>query len=111
MDNKSKLETNMREPTEEEYNSISKYIEEISTSIEPVYNGSFSVARFKNNELEILYEYINNLNEAYLLAQLEMDGKYVIVILPGWNINIKTDKYKYNKALELAKIYKIKEEE
>lgn len=66
-----------------------------------------------NNKLETkpIYKGIETIEEAYLLAQLEMDKKEfgeLICILPGYNKNLESDNpEEYNKALELAEKYKV----
>jgi len=58
----------------------------------------------------VLYDSIETIEEADILAQLAMSNKYytndLIFISAGWNRDIKSDSYLYNKALELAEEYK-----
>ena len=61
------------------------------------------------NTLKRIYEDISNYEDANLLAQLAMSDKEddeLIVIMPGWNKGIKSDKELYNKALQLAEKHK-----
>lgn len=58
----------------------------------------------------ILHAHIDTLEDAYMLAQLEMSRKTnwdeLIVIFPGWNKGIKDNPSLYEKALELEAKYK-----
>jgi hypothetical protein len=59
-----------------------------------------------------LYECIESFEEAELLAQLAMsdkDERELIMITPGWNRSIRNNAEEYQKALELAKKYKIED--
>lgn len=75
---------------------------------------SYSVVKIdtsNNNDIVFLYEFIPNLKDAELLAQLAMCSKCpyeLIHITPGWNKSINKEKRyleEYNKALDLAKEY------
>jgi len=64
---------------------------------------------FNTNKKTILYDCINDIKEADLLAQLAMVNKNVndlIFISAGWNRGIENNPEEYNKALELAEEYK-----
>ena len=64
---------------------------------------------FDTNKKTILYDCINDIKEADLLAQLAMVNKNVndlIFISAGWNRGIENNPEEYNKALELAEEYK-----
>lgn len=56
------------------------------------------------------HTHIDTLEDAYLLAQLEMSRKTnwndLVVIFPGWNKGIKDKPDLYEKALELEAKYK-----
>jgi hypothetical protein len=74
---------------------------------------SYSVIKIndKLNKTTCLYEYIETLEEAELLAQLAMCNKHpwdeLIYITPGWNKSInKNNLEEYQKSLELAEKYK-----
>jgi len=58
----------------------------------------------------ILYDCIETIEEADLLAQLAMENKYytdeLIFISAGWNRGIKSDPELYNRALQLVEEYK-----
>jgi len=58
----------------------------------------------------VLYDCIETIEEADLLAQLAMENKYytdeLIFISAGWNRGIKSDSELYNRALKLAEEYK-----
>jgi len=63
---------------------------------------------FDTNKKTILYDYINDIKEADLLAQLAMRYKNVnelIFICAGWNRGIENNPEEYKKALELAEEY------
>lgn len=56
-----------------------------------------------------LYDFIEDIKEADLLAQLAMINKQdneLIIIMPGWNRGIKDRPEEYKKALALADKYK-----
>jgi hypothetical protein len=56
-----------------------------------------------------LYEFINTIDEADLLAQLAMCNKRqdeLIIIMPGWNRGINEKPELYQRALKLAEEYK-----
>jgi hypothetical protein len=56
-----------------------------------------------------LYEFIEKITEADLLAQLAMcfkDDNELIYIMPGWNRGINRNPEEYKKALELAEKYR-----
>lgn len=60
---------------------------------------------FDTVEKTILYDYIDNIEEADLLAQLSMCNKEVdelIFICAGWNRGINKDSELYEKAIQLA---------
>jgi hypothetical protein len=62
----------------------------------------------RTREIERIYEGINSLEEAFLLAQLAMKNKEndeLIVIMPGWNQDMNEDEIK--KASELAEKYAV----
>ena len=64
---------------------------------------------FDTNKRIVLYDCINDIKEADLLAQLAMVNKNVndlIFISAGWNRGIENNPEEYNKALELAEEYK-----
>ena len=65
---------------------------------------------FDNQTHTILYDCIETIEEADLLAQLAMENKYytdeLIFISAGWNRVIKSDSEVYNRALKLAEEYK-----
>lgn len=55
------------------------------------------------------YEFVEILDEAYILAQYAMSSKNadeLIIIFPGYNIGISRDKTMINKAIKLAEKYK-----
>jgi hypothetical protein len=62
---------------------------------------------FEKQEQTILYEHINTIEEADLLAQLAMKNKKdindLIFISPGWNRGIKVN----SEVLELTEKYKV----
>lgn len=60
---------------------------------------------FDTGEKTILYDYINDIKDANLLAQLAMCNKKVdelIFICAGWNEGINRNTELYEKALQLA---------
>jgi hypothetical protein len=61
-------------------------------------------------EYRKIHDDIDTIEDAYMLAQLEMSRKTnwdeLIVIFPGWNKNIKDRPDLYEKALELEEKYK-----
>jgi hypothetical protein len=74
--------------------------------------GAYSVIKINDrlNKETCLYEYIETLEEAGLLAQLAMCNKHpwdeLIYITPGWNRSIdKNCPEEYIKALQLAEKY------
>ena len=78
---------------------------------------SYSVNKISTETKEevCLYEYIETIIEAVLLAQLAMYEKKnqneIIYILPGWNVGLKeTYPEQYNRALQLAEKYKSERE-
>lgn len=90
------------------YDEISKYIDE-----NRIYWSNMSVAVYNTStgNYKIIYENINNLEHAHILAQLAMGTKAdneLIIILPGWNVSIKTrhpEEHQY--ALKIAEKYKV----
>ena len=75
-------------------------------------SGGFSVCLFDQytkEGLTCLYDCIETVKEAYILAQYSMIDKrpdQLICIMPGWNIDIKSKGEMYNQAVELSKKYK-----
>ena len=65
---------------------------------------------FDDQKHTVLYDSIETIEEADLLAQLAMSNKYytndLIFINAGWNRDIKSSPELYNRALELAEEYK-----
>jgi len=64
---------------------------------------------FDTQKHTVLYDCINNIKDADLLAQLAMSNKNVndlIFISAGWNRGIENNPEEYEKALELAEEYK-----
>ena len=74
-----------------------------------MFGGSVCLVR-DNGDCEYLYEYINDINDAELLAQLAMENRYregLIIIFPGHNRGIRSKGgEEYERALNLAKKYK-----
>lgn len=77
----------------------------------------FSVCRLDSQAGEYikLYDCIETLEEAYLLAQYSMkthrtSESQLIFIFPGWNIGIEEKPEMYQKAVKLAKKYKCKKD-
>lgn len=73
----------------------------------------FSIWKINTNTYTriCLYDYISDMNDVELLAQLAMsqrDSDYdeLIYIMPGSNRSIKRNPEEYQKALELAEQYK-----
>ncbi len=72
---------------------------------------TYSIVKLDTNtkEIKTLYDYIPNLQQADLLAQLSMCNKHdyeLIYITPGWNLSIdKNHPTEYEEALRLAKKY------
>lgn len=72
---------------------------------------SYSIVKLDTNtkEIKTLYDFIPNLQQADLLAQLSMCNKQdyeLIYITPGWNLSIdKNHSKEYEEALKLAKEY------
>lgn len=77
----------------------------------------FSVVwRSQNGALKYLYEHINDIDEAYMLAQYAMDHdrpkdtngihRGLIIIMPGFNRSIKDSEVHYKIAQRLAQKYK-----
>jgi len=66
---------------------------------------------FDTNKKTILYDCINDIKDADLLAQLAMNNKKsvndLIFISAGWNRGIENNPKEYEKALKLADEYKI----
>jgi hypothetical protein len=63
----------------------------------------------ETNYNECLYDFIDDIKEADLLAQLAMSYKKdyeLIIIMPGSNRGIKNKTEEYKKALELTEKYK-----
>lgn len=74
---------------------------------------TFSVCRLDTDKMEYvrLYEFVETLEEAYILAQYSMKAhrtsySQLIFIFPGWNIGIEEKPEMYQKAIELDKKYK-----
>lgn len=65
---------------------------------------------FETGEQTILYECIEDINKAELLAQLAMSRKKncndLIFITPGWNKGIDKNPELYNRAISLEEQYK-----
>jgi hypothetical protein len=74
-------------------------------------NHSVYKINLETNEHTVVYEHIDNIDDALLLAQLAMNNKTnideLIFITPGWNKGIeKSYPEAYKRALELAEEYK-----
>jgi hypothetical protein len=77
--------------------------------------GNYSVHKTNpdTGENVCLYDFIEDINDADLLAQLAMCNKRteeLIIIMPGWNRGIKDRPEEYKKALKLAEEYKAEKE-
>ncbi|MFC0903770.1 hypothetical protein ACFHWD_03580 [Clostridium sp. MT-14] len=69
----------------------------------------YKVNYINRNKKVCIYDCIDNIEEADLLAQLAMNNKKndeIIIIVPGWNMGVEDHPKQYEKALELAKKYK-----
>lgn len=82
----------------------------------PIKN-NFSVAIIEpNRSHRTVYEFINDIKEAYILAQYAMshdrkNSSELVVIFPGYNIGISNDKDTHDIAAQLAEKYKCDNED